>query len=328
MKKQMIAGAVCLAMGLGAFAGTAMAEEGKTWRIGFANIAELVELQVTVKESVEKAAEEAGVELVYMNNNLDGQTAVQNASNMIQQEIDGFIEFNVDESVGPTIKEMMDEEGIPIIAVDIAIDGCTFFGANNEVAGTVGGRALGEVSKERWGQEPDILLLVYDSTSGESPMKRVTCMPDGLRETWPDFPDEKIFMVDSGIDAAVAQKAVSDFLSAHPDDHHIAIGCYHDVAATATLAALETAGREEDAIFVAENEYGYLDYIKANPDVDPDKDPWIGGVAFFFNKYGDYLIPAMIDKLNGKDIGDAIYVDHEVITRENAEEYFGDYLAK
>ena len=100
------------------------------------------------------------------------------------------------------------------------------------------------------------------------------------------------------------------------------------MAATATLAALETAGREEDAIFVAENEYGYLDYIKANPDVDPDKDPWIGGVAFFFNKYGDYLIPAMIDKLNGKDIGDAIYVDHEVITRENAEEYFGDYLAK
>ena len=51
-------------------------------------------------------------------------------------------------------------------------------------------------------------------------------------------------------------------------------------------------------------------------------------MAFFFNKYGDYLIPAMIDKLNGKDIGDAIYVDHEVITRENAEEYFGDYLAK
>ena len=60
MKKQIIAGAVCLAMGLGVFAGTAMAEEGKTWRIGFANIAELVELQVTVKESVERAAEEAG----------------------------------------------------------------------------------------------------------------------------------------------------------------------------------------------------------------------------------------------------------------------------
>ncbi len=327
MKKQWIAGAMTLAMATGLLSGAAMAEEGK-YRIGFANIAELVELQVTVKESVERAAEEAGVELVYMNNNLDGATAVQNADNMISQEIDGFIEFNIDESVGPTIKEKMDEAGIPIIAVDIAIPGCTFFGANNEIAGTVGGRALGEVSKERWGQEPDILLLVYDSTSGESPMKRVTCMPDGLREIWPDFPEEKIFMVDSGIDAATAQKAVSDFLSAHPDDHHIAIGCYHDVAATATLAALETAGRESDAIFVAENEYGYLDYIKANPDGDPATEPWIGGVAFFFNQYGDYLIPAMVDLLDGKDIGEAIYVNHEVINRENAQKYFADYLAE
>ncbi len=303
-----------------------MAEEAKTWKIGFANIAELVELQVTVKESVERAAQEAGVELVYMNNNLDGATAVQNADNMVQQEIDGFIEFNIDESVGPTIKGIMDEAGVPIIAVDIAIEGCTFFGANNATAGTVGGRRLGEVAQERWGSEPDILLLVYDSTSGESPMKRVTCMPDGLREYFPDFPEEKIFMVDAGIDASTAQKAVSDFLSAHPDEHQIAIGCYHDVAATSTLAAIETAGREADCIMVSENEYGYLDYIKANPEA-AENECWVGGVAFFFTQYGDYLIPAMVKKLEGEDIGDAIYVNHEVITRENAETYFADYLA-
>lgn len=305
----------------------ALAEEEKTYKIGFANIAELVELQVTVKESVERAAEEAGVELVYMNNNLDGATAVQNADNMVQQEVDGFIEFNIDESVGPTIKGIMDDAGIPVIAVDIAIEGCTFFGANNEVAGVVGGRALGQEAQERWGEEPDILLLVYDSTSGESPMKRVTCMPDGLRETFPDFSEDKVYMVDAGIDASTAQKAVSDFLSAHPDEHKIAIGCYHDVAATSTLAAIETAGREADCIMVSENEYGYLDYLKANPTVEGDE-CWIGGVAFFFTRYGDYLIPAMIDLLEGNDIGETIYVDHEVITRENAEEYFADYLAE
>ena len=304
----------------------AVAEEGKTWKIGFANIAELVELQVTVKESVERAAKAAGVELVYMNNNLDGATAVQNADNMVQQEIDGFIEFNIDESVGPTIKDIMDEAGVPIIAVDIAIDGCTFFGANNETAGKVGGRRLGDVAQERWGEEPEILLLVYDSTSGESPMKRVTCMPEGLREVFPDFSEDKIFMVDAGIDASTAQKAVSDFLSAHPDEHKIAIGCYHDVAATSTLAAIETAGREADCIMVSENEYGYLDYIKANPEAS-ENECWVGGVAFFFTQYGDYLIPAMIQKLEGEDIGEAIYVNHEVITRENAETYFADYLA-
>lgn len=322
--KRLFALLLCVAMLLTAVA--AVAEGDKTWKIGFANIGEAVELQVTVKESLQRAADEAGVELVYMNNNMDGATAVQNADNMVQQEIDGMIEFNIDESVGPTIKGIMDDAGIPMIAVDIAIDGCTFFGANNEVAGVVGGRRLGEVAMERWGEEPDVLLLVYDSTSGESPMKRVTCMPDGLRETFPDFPEDKVFMVDAGVDAATAQKAVSDFLTAHPDDHKIAIGCYHDIAATSTLAAIETAGRESECIMVSENEYGYLDYLKANPEA-PENECWVGGVAFFFTQYGDYLIPAMVKVLEGEDIGDAFYVNHEIITRDNAETYFADYLA-
>lgn len=320
--KKIVALMLCIAMML-----TMAAFAEGAYKIGFANIAEMVELQVTVKESVENAAKAAGVELVYMNNNLDGMTAVQNANNMVQQEIDGFIEFNIDESVGPTIKEIMDEAGIPIIAVDIAIDGCTFFGANNELAGTVGGRRLGEVAKERWGEEPDILLLAYDSTSGESPMKRVTCMPDGLREFFPDFADEKVYMVDCAGDAAAAQKAVSDFLTAHPDAGKIAIGSYNDVVATATLAAVETAGREADCIMVAENEYGYLDYLKANPEA-PENEVFVGGVAFFFTQYGDYLIPAMVSMLNGEDVGEEIFVNHECITRENAETYFADYLAK
>ncbi len=320
--KKLLAIVLCAMMLLSV---VAVAEE-TPYKIGFANIGEAVELQVTVKESLQRAAEENGVELVYMNNNMDGATAVQNADNMVQQEIDGMIEFNIDESVGPTIKGIMDDAGIPMIAVDIAIDGCTFFGANNEVAGQVGGRRLGEVAQERWGEEPDILLLVYDSTSGESPMKRVTCMPDGLRETFPDFSEDKVFMVDAGVDAATAQKAVSDFLTAHPDEHKIAIGCYHDIAATSTLAAIETAGRESECIMVSENEYGYLDYLKANPEA-PENECWVGGVAFFFTQYGDYLIPAMISVLNGEDIGDAFYVNHEIITRDNAETYFADYLA-
>ena len=303
------------------------AEQGdKKWKIGFANIGEIVELQIEVKESLQRAADEAGVELVYMNNNMDGATAVQNADNMIQQEIDGFIEFNVDESVGPAIKEKMDAQGIPIIAVDIPIEGTVFFGANNETAGIVGGKHLGETAQERWGEEPDCLLLVIDSTSGETPLQRVRKMYDGMKEVFPDFSEDKIFEVDGGTDASNYQKVVSDFLSAHPNDKHIAIGCFHDLGATAAMAAIETAGREKDCIMVSENEYGYLDYIKANPEGAEDE-CWVGGVGFFFNRYGDYLIPAMVDILEGKDVGEQLYVEHEVITRENAETYFADYLS-
>lgn len=78
---------------------------------------------------------------------------------------------------------------------------------------------------------------------------------------------------------------------------------------------------------VAENEYGYLDYIKATPEA-PENEVWVGGVAFFFNRYGDYLVPAIVDMVEGETPEESIYVDHTVITRDNAEEWFADYLAQ
>lgn len=298
----------------------------ETLVIGFANIAEEVELQIQVRESMEKAAEEAGVKLILANNEYDGAKAVEIADNMVSQQIDGFIEFNIDESVGPVIMEKMNEAGIPVIAVDIPMEGAVFFGANNETAGTVGGQRLGEVAMERWGEEPDCLLLVEDSTSGESVLQRTRKMYDGILEVFPDFSEDKVFSIDPTSDAAATQKMVSDFLSAHPDYNKIAIGTLNDVIATATQAAIETAGREADCIMVSENEYGYLDYLKANPDVTGDE-VWVGGVAFFFNRYGEYTVPAIIKMINGEEVEDSIYVDHITITRDNAEEWFADYLA-
>lgn len=330
MKKR-IAMLLAMMMAVSMTGTTVLAEEAegdadKKLVIGFANIAEEVELQIQVRESVEKAAEEAGVDLILANNEYDGAKAVSIADNMVSQQVDGFIEFNLDESVGPVIMEKMNEAGIPVIAVDIPMEGAVFFGANNAVAGEVGGKRLGEVAKERWGEEPDCLLLVEDSTSGEAVLQRTRKMYDGLLEIYPDFPEDKIYSIDPGTDAAATQKMVSDFLSAHPDFHKIAMGTLNDVIATATVAAIETAGREADCIMVSENEYGYLDYLKANPEVSGDE-VWVGGVAFFFNRYGEYTVPAIIKMINGEEVDDAIYVDHTVITRDNAEEWFGDYLA-
>ena len=59
--------------------------EDKQLVIGFANIAEQVELQIQVRESIEKAAAEAGVKLITADNNYDGAKAVEIADNMISQ---------------------------------------------------------------------------------------------------------------------------------------------------------------------------------------------------------------------------------------------------
>lgn len=295
------------------------------YKIGFANIGEVNETCMAVKRSFEAAAEKNDFDLVYMNNDMDGATAVKNADNMVQQGVDGLVEFNIDASVGATLKSICDDAGIPLIAIDIGIDGVPFFGGDNAQVGVVGGRHLGKVAQERWGEEPDILLLIEDSTSGETPMPRVRNMPEGLRETFPDFPDEKIYTLDGAGDAADVQKLVSDFLTAHPDANKIAIGAFQDIIAPATLAAIETAGRESDCIMVCASEYSYLDYLKAHPD-PVENEVYVGGVAFFFPRYADYIIPVMIDMINGKEAPAEFFVEHEVLTRENAAEFYADYL--
>lgn len=296
-------------------------DETKKWYIGFANIAEEVELQVQVRESMIAAAEEHDVEIVCMNNDYDALKAVQNADDMVSLGVDAFIEFNLDASVGDVIMEKMNEAGIVTFAVDIPLPDAPFFGADNELAGKVAGKYLAESSKEDFGGEPDCILLVEDSASGEAVLARVRKAVDGFKEVYPDFPDDKVYSVDATSDASTAQKVVADFLSAHPDFSKIAIVTMHDIATTGALAAIETAGREEDCILVAQNETMYLQYIKENPKA-PEHEVYKGAVAYFFDRYGSLIMPYVIDALEGKEVPDTISVPHEVVNRENAKELF------
>ena len=59
-------------------------------KVGFANIAETVYQHYKIKESFEVACANRGWELVYMCNNLDGQTAVANADQMLLMGIDTY----------------------------------------------------------------------------------------------------------------------------------------------------------------------------------------------------------------------------------------------
>ena len=130
-------------------------------------------MQIQVRESMIAAAEKHGVEIVCMNNAYDAMTAVKNADQMVSLGVDAFIEFNLDESVGDAIMEKMNKAGIKTFAVDIPLPGAPFLGADNVLAGLVAGRYIAESCEKVFGGIPDCILLVEDSTSGETPLNRV-----------------------------------------------------------------------------------------------------------------------------------------------------------
>jgi ribose transport system substrate-binding protein len=293
-----------------------------SYKIGFANLTEDIVFTQLVRQGIEEAAEEAGnIELVLADNKLDGATALANADNFILQGVDGVIEFQTDEKFGNVIMDKFRAEGIPVIAIDIPMPGATFFGADNYRAGYMAGEAAAEWVKENWDGQVDAILVLELPQSGPIPAARMQGQLEGVQENIPNpVPEDMIFRLDSKNTQDEAFRVVSDTLPKIPEAEHIVAVHINDGTALGTIAAFEAAGREEQLIAVAQG---------ADPSA---QDEWVkegsrflGDTAYFPEKYGSYIIPAMIDALECEPLPPAIYVDHVFLTKDNLCEYYPEH---
>lgn len=289
----------------------------KTYTIGFSNIAEDNLTAQTLGDSIVNCCAAYGIEVLRTDNNYDGMQAVTNCQNLLQRNIEGLIEFNVDESVGGVIMELCNEAGIPVMAIDIPHEGATFFGADNAMAGTLAGKAAGEGAQKKWGECFDCLCLVDQMASGDLPRLRVLKSEDGLREVYPDFDAAKIFTIEGGQTVDVAQTATSAFLNAHPDEK-IGFVVLQAIAGVGVLAAIRTADREADCVMVVNNE----DYIFTDVANYGEDSAFYGAVTFQLMQYGKWIAPAMREILDTGVQPENVYVDHHIVTRENIDELF------
>ena len=107
--------------------------------VGLGNINEKGIFGKLVKYGFEQACAERGYELVYFDNNADGQTAVSNAELMVMKNPDFVVEMVVDASVGQTIMDIFASANIPVLAVDIGLPGAPFFGVDSDLTGYYNG---------------------------------------------------------------------------------------------------------------------------------------------------------------------------------------------
>ncbi|MCO6452794.1 MAG: sugar ABC transporter substrate-binding protein [Caldilineales bacterium] len=292
------------------------------YKIGFANLVENIVFTQLVRESIEKAAAEAGnVELLLADNNLDGATALANADNFILQGVDGVIEFQTDEKFGNVMMDKFRKEGIPVIAIDIPMPGATFFGADNYGAGRMAGEAAAEWVKANWDGQVDAVLVLELPQSGPIPAARMQGQVEGLLDNLDvEVPEDMIFYLDSKNTQDEAFRVVGDTLPSIPDAHHVVAVNINEGTASGTMAAFDAAGRTEDVIVVAQgaDPEGQDNMVK-------EGSRHIGSTAYFPERYGEWLIPAIIDALECKVLPPAIYVDHVFINKDNLCEYYPEH---
>ena len=290
--------------------------------LGYAALDDSQEHLIPVRENIKKVAAEEGVEVICVDNAGGGQRAINNVDNLLLQGIDCLIEFNLDSAVNPVIKEKCDAAGVPIIAIDIPVPGAPCFGANNVESGLIVGRALGNLAKENWNGKVDLILLLSTPAGGEIISIRMGGIVEGITEIVPAAKNAKVITVDYKDDPILAQQLTADVLTSNPDKHNILIGSINDIGAQGAFAAIQAARRGSDCFVVnhgmsVQTRENLYETIRTGKD-----NAWRGGVGYFLERYGEYVVPAAIKLAKGEEVPDNIYMDHVFIDKNNIEEFY------
>lgn len=276
-----------------------------------------------VDNSMRRAAEEAGVELVFLDNEFKPDKALENAELVAaRDDIDLVFEFNYYQTMNNQLAEIFAAANKPVIAIDIPVPGAPYYGANNYLAGKVVGQGLADWSKTKWPGEPvDLVLVEQQSITGGSGTlieERTLGIIAGVQAGLPDLPAENIIRVEGGANVDQAGEAIASALSAHPDAERILIGMLGDSNAIAAANAANAAGRDVGVGGIGADDVA----ITALHTGEPAN--FVGTATFFPEHYGDDLIPLGCDLLAGKQIPAQAYINHTFLNKDNLNEFYPD----
>src|ERR1700736_886384 len=117
-----------------------------------------------------------------------------------------------------------------------------------------------------------------------------------------------------GPDMSPSRHLLRPLLSASEDP---ASGAINAPSALGALRAVEEAGRAESCAVM-----GQTGSLEVRAELGKPATRLIGSVAYFPELYGDALIPLSIDILQRKAVPPAVFVKHQMLTRDNVDRLY------
>jgi ribose transport system substrate-binding protein len=288
------------------------------YKIGFANLSETMPFSRDVRRSLERAAKAAGnIDLIVADNELNGETALHVADDLIEQGVELAIEYQIDAVAGSLIFNKFNRANIPVIAVDIPMIGATFVGVDNYQVGHIAGIALGETVKKQWEGQFDRLVVLEHPRTGDLPALRIKGQLDGFKEVIGSIPPDHIVYLDCGNTAEVSEEQMCWLLESLPDARRLPIICFNDDAVIGVWNAIQSLHREKDVLIVGQGADRRLreELRKRNPHI-------VGSTAFNPELYGEQLVEIALKILQGEHVAPAIYMPRTFINAENVDFYY------
>ena len=289
--------------------------------VGYNNMYDTEEFFRIVKQGMQDACDARGWEMISAFAERDPERMVSNVNSFLVQNADFVIDFNVVPETGSALAKDLGAKGIPMLTIDCVYEDAYFFGVNNQQAGEVAGEYLVERINEEWDGELDYIFHCYVESAGPDVKMRNSGAGDAIRAAFPDFdPENEIWQGASPSDFTDAKNLITNFLTAHPDSHRIAVVMSQDNRAVAALGGIEASGRMDDIMMVSHNaDETAIDHLKSTP-----TDAWRATLSYNSPDYGENIAKVMERIFAGEDVDQMNYNTLTIVNRDNVNEVFPD----
>jgi ribose transport system substrate-binding protein len=311
----------------------ALAKAGKAYTgaplkgkvIGFANIFGTLPFCISVENNIKAQLKLAGLDLskgwISMDNQYDSVIGLKNADIMLSKHPNFFIEFQADAKVNNIVAGKFGTAKIPLLAIDVPIPGSPFMGVDNWKVALIGGHEMAKLIKQKFGgwDGVDLVALGQMPAGGDVVMLRSEDFAQALSEDFAiDTKDAKIVRFDGGMgQSEQAKAAMDDVLAAHPDAVKIAVTSINEQTMAGIIASLQGAGRwDPNNVVVVTLGMDELGQSQIRDNLSD------GGVAFFPERYGEYVVPAVCAMLQGQPVPPYIFVENVIVNAKNVDKWY------
>lgn len=278
-------------------------------RFGFAMQSAELPFSQAVSRSVSAAAAAAGVELLVLDNRFDPDTAVRNAEQFVEKQVDLVLEFQAEESVGPQVAHVFKSADIPVIAIDVPHPNSTYFGVDNFECGVEAGNLLAQHALNHWKGKVDWVLGVGFPEAGSFVQSRITGAFEAIRQRLRGVSADQFAEIDGRGSRIPSRTAAAEFLRKHPGKPRILVAAATDSSALGVLDAARQRDCEANIAVVGQ------DCIPdALEEMKSGKSSLIGSISHEASTYGPRLIQLGVSLLRGHAVPPYNYVRHKVVT--------------
>lgn len=285
-------------------------------RVGFSSRDNRLAFPSAVTHSIRQSAAQHGVELLALDNRGSRIHTLRNAERMIRENVDCAVIFQAEADTGPELSSLFNESGIPLVSIDMAIPGASYFGADNYSAGLSAGRALARLCAESPARLIEEILLVGNLRFGSLPAARLSGFLKSFQQHCRPSAGATVTSLDSRGSFETGMRLLRAKMR-HGQPRRGLVVCVSDPIALGAVQAIEESGRAN-----AWQVWSFGGALDARLELRRPGSPLAGVLSFVPEQYGPQIWSLVSQLLEGRPATPAIFAKAKVLTRANVQALF------